>query len=114
MMNWHDIKYILECTAENLGFLLPVLQLSGAAAFWVGLAVRERAKSAVMRLLPVVFAEFALFFAMLPYLVRWVGIQSLTWGFGYEGGWGFYLPFSAMIGVLAGYLLALRKKAQGL
>ena len=50
---------------------------------------------------------------MLPYLVRWVGIQSFTWGFWYEGGLEFYLPFSAMVGILVGYPLAFQKKAQG-
>ena len=113
MANWHDIKFVLECTAENLFIMLPVLLLSGAAAFFAGSAVKRRVKSAVVRLLPLVLAECALFLIMLPYLVRWVGIQSLTWGFWYEGGLDFYLPFSAMVGVLAGYPLAFQKKAQG-
>ena len=39
----------------------------------------------MVRLLPLVLAECALFLIMLPYLVRWVGIQSFTWGFWYEG-----------------------------
>ena len=93
--------------------MLPVLLLSGAAAFFAGSAVKRRVKSAVVRLLPLVLAECALFLIMLPYLVRWVGIQSFTWGFWYEGGLDFYLPFSAMVGVLAGYPLAFQKKAQG-
>lgn len=108
MVNWHDIKFVLECTAENLFIILPVLLLSGAAAFFAGSAVKRRVKSAVVRLLPLIFAEFALFLLMLPYLVRWVDIQSFTWGFWYEGGLDFYLPFSAMVGVLAGYPLAFR------
>ena len=76
MANWHDIKFVLECTAENLFIILPVLLLSGAAAFFAGSAVKRRVKSAVVRLLPLVLAECALFLIMLPYLVRWVGIQS--------------------------------------
>ena len=108
MANWHDIKFVLECTAGNLFIMLPVLLLSGAAAFFAGSAVKRRVKSAVVRLLPLVLAECALFLIMLPYLVRWVGIQSFTWGFWYEGGLDFYLPFSAMVGVLAGYPLAFR------
>ena len=88
--------------------MLPVLLLSGAAAFFAGSAVKRRVKSAVVRLLPLVLAECALFLIMLPYLVRWVGIQSFTWGFWYEGGLDFYLPFSTMVGVLAGYPLAFR------
>ena len=35
-MDWYAIKYILECTAENLYFILPILLLSGATAFWLG------------------------------------------------------------------------------
>ena len=112
-MDWYAIKYILECTAENLYFILPILLLSGAAAFLAGLAVRGRVKSAVIRLFPIIFAELILFLSMIPYLVRWAGIHSLTWGFGYEGGWDFYLPFSAVIGILAGYLLAFKKKVRG-
>lgn len=105
MIDWYDVKYILKCTAENLYCILPILLLSGAAAFLVASAVRGRIKSTVIRLLPMVFAEFALLAVMLPYLIRWVGIQSFTWGFWYEGGLDFYLPFSAMLGILAGYLL---------
>lgn len=57
-------------------------------------------------------AELILFLVMLPYLIRWIGIQSFTWGFWYEGGLEFYLPFSGMVGILIGYLLgiALKKK----
>lgn len=112
MIDWYDIKYILECTAENLFFILPVLLLSGAAAFLAGSVVRRRIKSAVIRVLPIIFAELILLLSMIPYLVRWVGIHSFTWGFGYEGGWDFYLPFSVMAGILAGYLPAFKKKAQ--
>ena len=112
MANWHDIKFVLECTAENLFIILPVLLLSGAAAFFAGSAVRRRAKSSIICLLPLILAELALFLVMFPHLVRWVGIQSFTWGFWYEGGLDFYLPFSAMIGILAGYPLAFRKKAR--
>ena len=57
MANWHDIKFVLECTAENLFIMLPVLLLSGAAAFFAGSAVKRRVKSAVVRLLPLVLAE---------------------------------------------------------
>ena len=112
MVNWHDIKFALGCTAENLYIILPVLLVSGAAAFFAGSAVKRRVKSAVVRLLPLVLAECALFLIMLPYLVRWVGIQFFTWGFWYEGGLDFYLPFSTMIGILVGYPLAFRKKAR--
>ena len=108
MANWHDIKFVLEGTAENFYIILPVLLLSGAAAFFAGSAVRRRVKGALMRFLPLIFAQLALFLVMLPYLVRWVGIQSFTWGFWYEGGLEFYLPFSAMVGILVGYPLAFR------
>ena len=113
MVNWYDIQFALRCTAENLFIILPVLLLSGAAAFFAGSAVRRRVKSGLMGFLPLIFAQLALFLVMLPYLVRWVGIQSFTWGFWYEGGLEFYLPFSAMVGVLAGYPLAFQKEAQG-
>ena len=108
MVNWYDIQFALRCTAENFYIILPVLLLSGAAAFFAGSAVRRRVKSGLMGFLPLIFAQLALFLIMLPYLVRWVGIQSFTWGFWYEGGLDFYLPFSAMVGVLAGYPLAFR------
>ena len=112
MIDWNDIKFALGCTAENLYIILPVLLVSGAAAFFAGSAVRRRAKSSIICLLPLILAELALFLVMFPYLVRWVGIQSFTWGFWYEGGLDFYLPFSAMIGILAGYPLAFRKKGR--
>lgn len=41
----NDISYILECTAGNLYFILPVLLLSGAAAFLAGLVVIGRKKT---------------------------------------------------------------------
>ena len=112
MVNWHDIKFALGCTAENLYIILPVLLVSGAAAFFAGSAVRRRAKSTAICLFPLILAELALFLVMFPHLVRWVDIQSFTWGFWYEGGLDFYLPFSAMIGILVGYPLAFRKKAR--
>ncbi len=116
MVNWNDIQVALKCTAENLFIILPVLLLSGAAAYFVGWAVRGRVKKAKAALVPLIIAEFVLCLAMLPYLNRWVGMQSFTWGFWYEGGLDFFLPFSAMIGLLIGYLLGMafrEKKAQG-
>ena len=76
MANWHDIKFVLECTAENLFIILPVLLLSGAAAFFAGSAVRRRVKSGLMGFLPLIFAQLALFLVMLPYLVRWVRTEA--------------------------------------
>ena len=104
MVSWHDIQFALNCTAENLYIILPVFLLSAAAAFLVGLAVIGRVKNAVIRLLPLIFAELVLFLIVFPYLTRWIGIGSFTWGFWYEGGWDFYLPITAMVGVLIGYL----------
>ena len=107
MVNWQNIKFALECTAENLFVILPVLLLSGAAALAAGWAVRGRIKNAAARLVPLILAELALFFTMVSYLVRWIGMGSFTWGFWYEGGWNFYLPFTAMLGILAGYFLGM-------
>ena len=115
MINWHNIKFAVKCTAENLYVILPVLLLSGAAAFLVESAVKGRVKSAVTHLFPLIIAEIVLFLVMFPYLTRWVGIGSFTWGFWYEGGLDFFLPFSAMVGILIGYLLGMAfkgKKAQ--
>lgn len=111
-MDMNDISYILECAAGNLYFILPVLLLSGAAAFLAGLVVIGRKKNTAIRFIPLMIAELILFLVMLPYLIRWIGIQSFTWGFWYEGGLEFYLPFSGMVGILIGYLLgiALKKK----
>lgn len=116
MVNWHDIQFALECTAEKLSIILPVFLLSGAAAFLVGSAAKGKIKSVVIRLLPLIITELVLFLIMFPYLTRWIGIRSFTWGFGYEGGLDFFLPFSTMGGILIGYLLGMvfrGKKEQG-
>lgn len=111
----HDLKFILSCTMEFLDLGTLVLLLTGATAFLLGWN-REIAcgKTAKRCLLPLAAIESGLFLTMIPYLIRWVRIGSFTWGFHYEGGFSFYLPFTAMIGVLIGYLSGIalaRRKA---
>ena len=106
----NDIMFILECTAGNLYFILPVLLLSGVIAFLAGLGIKGRTKNTVTRFIPLIIAELVLVLVILPYLIRWIDIQSFTWGFWYEGGLEFYLPFSAMVGLLIGYLLGITLK----
>ncbi len=102
-----DMKLILTCTLENSFLLLSLLLISCAIAFSLsGFVVRHTEKT-IARLAPLVIAELILFLSMVKYLVRWIGFRSLTWGFWYEGGWDFYLPFTAMLGILAGYLLGM-------
>ncbi|NBI67048.1 hypothetical protein D1646_09500 [Pseudoflavonifractor sp. 60] len=103
-----EIRFILECTLENAFVILPLALISGGMAFFAGRMATDRMQRWI--LLPLAAAELALFLTMVPYLARWVNIQSLIWGFWYEGGLNFYLPFSAMFGVLAGYLLRIGKK----
>lgn len=109
----NDIRYILECTLENAFLLAPLILISGGIAFFAGRMVAGRTEKSILHLFPLIAVELVLFLSMFPYLVRWIHIGSFTWGFWYEGGWGFYLPFSAMAGILIGYLLgiALKKRA---
>ena len=78
MVNLNDIQVALKCTAENLFIILPVLLLSGAAACFVGWTVRGRVKKAKAALVPLIIAEFVLCLAMLPYLTRWVAVESFS------------------------------------
>lgn len=112
-MDMNNIRHILECTLENAFLLVPLTLISGGIAFFAGRMITGRTEKLILRLSPLIAAELVLFLTMLPYLVRWIKIQSFTWGFWYEGGLSFYLPFSAMVGILVGYLLgiALKKRA---
>lgn len=112
-MSMNDISFILKCTLENALLLVPLTLVSGGIAFFAGRTMAGRTEKSILRLFPLIAAELVLFFAMFPYLVRWAGMGSFTWGFWYEGGWSFYLPFSVMVGFLVGYLLgiALKKRA---
>lgn len=114
MISLQDVKYVLICTAENLYIILPIFLCSGAVAFLIGSAVKDRVKSSMVRLLPFIIAEFILFSVMLPYLTQWIGIRSFTWGFWYEGGLDFFCPFSAMLGILVGYLLGMMSKRRNI
>ena len=111
-MDMSDISLILECTLQNAQLLAPLILISGGIAFFAGRLVAGRTERSVLRLSPLIATELVLLLTMFPYLGRWIKIQSFTWGFWYEGGLEFYLPFSAMIGILTGYLLgiALKKK----
>lgn len=109
-MNMNGIRYILECTLENVFLLVPLALVSGGIAFFAGRMIKGHTEKSILLLFPLVAAELALLLSMFPYLVRWVKIQSFTWGFWYEGGWNFYLPFSAMVGILIGYLLGIALK----
>ncbi len=100
-----DLQDILNCTIENIYFLIPLLLLTGITAFFAGQTVMSRKKRLSVCLLPLIAVELFLLFIMLPYLIRWAGFRSITWGFTYEGGWDFYLPFTAMVGILIGYLM---------
>ena len=102
-----DIEFILTCTLENSFLLLPLFLISCAIAFSLSGFVARYTKTIIARLAPLVIAESILFFGMVRYLIRWIGFRSLTWGFWYEGGWNFYLPFTAMLGILAGYFLGM-------
>lgn len=112
-MDMNDISFILECTLQNAQLLVPLILISGVIAFFAGRLVAGRTERSVLRLSPLIAAELVLLLTMFPYLGRWIEIQSFTWGFWYEGGWDFYLPFSAMVGIAIGYLLgiALKKRA---
>jgi len=100
-----DLQVVLNCTIENLHILIPFLLLIGLIAFFAGQMVMGRKKRLSACLIPLIAAELFLMVIMVPYLIRWAGSRSLTWGFWYEGGWDLYLPFTAMIGILIGYLL---------
>ncbi len=99
-----DLQIILNCTIESLYLLIPLLLLTGMTAFFAGKMVTGRTKRRSVCLLPLIAAELFLIVIMFPYLIRWAGFRSITWGFTYEGGWDFYLPFTAMAGILIGYL----------
>jgi len=105
MIMTSDLQVILNCTFENLHVLVPLLLLTGLTAFFAGKMVTGRTKRRSVCLLSLIAAELFLIFIMFPYLIRWAGFRSITWGFWYEGGWDFYLPFTAMVGILIGYLL---------
>ncbi len=100
-----DLQIILNCTIENLYFLIPLLLLTGMTAFFAGQTVMGRKKGLFACLLPLIAVELLLLFIMFPYLIRWAGFRSVAWGFCYEGGWDFYLPLTAMVGILIGYLM---------
>ncbi len=100
-----DLQIILNCTIENLYFMIPLLLLTGMTAFFAGKMVTGRTKKRSVCLLPLIAAELFLIVIVFPYLNRWAGFRSITWGFTYEGGWDFYLPFTAMVGILIGYLM---------
>ena len=121
------IKYILICTWVNAFVLVPFLLMSCAAAFYFSNFLARYTKKVILRFVPLVTtdllllfrivrfvplvaAELYLFFSMVPYLKRWSYFGSLTWGFSYEGGWNFYLPFTAMVGILIGYLVGMALK----
>lgn len=107
LITLNEIRDILGQTANNLPFLIWLLLLSGVAAYFFGRIVKEKTGNTVKRIFPLVAGELILFFYMLPYLVRWVGMGSFGWGFWYEGGWDFYIPFTLMIGILIGYPLGI-------
>lgn len=102
-----DLQEILNCTIENLHVLIPLLLLTGMIAFFSGQMVMGWTKRLSVCLFPLIAAELFLIVIMFPYLIRWAGFRSITWGFWYEGGWEFYLPFTAMVGILIGYLLGM-------
>lgn len=108
MITLNEIRDVLCQTADHLPFLIFPLLLSGIAAYFLGGAVKKKTGNTIKRIFPLVAVELILFLDMLPYMTRWVGIGSFSWGFWYEGGWDFYIPLTLMIGSLSGYLLGIR------
>lgn len=74
----------------------------------MGGVVKKKAGITIKLILPLVAVELILFLSMWYYLIRWIGIGSFSWGFYYEGGWDFYIPFTLMIGILIGYPLGMK------
>lgn len=114
MITLNEIRYVLDQTADHLPFLISLLLLSGVAAYFSGGAVKKKAGNIIKLIFPLVAVELILFLSMWHYLTRWIGIGSFSWGFYYEGGWDFYIPFTLMIGILIGYLLGIKyRKKKG-
>lgn len=114
MITLNEIRNVLDQTVGHLPFLIPFLLLSGVVAYFSGGAVKKRARNIIKLIFPLVAVELIIFLSMWHYLIRWIGIGSFSWGFYYEGGWDFYIPFTLMIGSLIGYPLGLKfRKGKG-
>ena len=108
MIPLNEIRDALGQTVNNLPLLVCLLILSGVAAYFLGRVVKKKTAHTVKRIFPLVAVELILFLKMLPYLARWAGMDSFSWGFWYEGGWDFYIPVTLIIGILIGYTLGIR------
>lgn len=112
MITLNKIRGVLDQTVDHLPVLISLLLLSGVAAYFLGGAVKKKTEKTIKVIFPLVAIELILFLSMWHYLTRWVGMGSFGWGFWYEDGWDFYIPFTLMIGILIGYPLGIKGESK--